>query len=231
MVWLEPHRVHAGGTSQPSEGWPTEEKLALALGSLPVAPTSWVVDDLWAPSLLLRDIVELPARTEEREAFFRWRFTQALALQEPQSVQALLLEEGTWLLAGLNQERREALVQTALRLGRPIHALVPRWLWIYNRLASAQEAPAMLLSLCAMGDGRFIGTLAAWGRTLCLLRQWSEPATPEEWMSERVLPSAAFLQRDGRTAQQMWIWGAHDWPEASIPVRILQPEIPAQEAR
>lgn len=231
MVWLEPHRVHAGGSHAPLDGWPGEDQLASVLANLPPGPTSWVLDDLWAPALLLRDIVELPVRAEEREAFFRWRFSQTLALEEPQSVQALLLEEGTWLLAGLGHARKEALVQTALRLNRPIHALVPRWLWVYNRLAPVQEAPGMLLSLTPVGEGRYAGTLAAWGRTLCLLRQWADPASPETWMSERVLPSAAFLQREGRPPRQLWIWGAPEWPEATIPTRVLQPEIPAQEGR
>jgi hypothetical protein len=230
MVWLEPHRVHVAGSSHPIQGWPSEERLAKPLNTLPLGPSTWVVDDLWAPSLILRDIVELPPQEEAREAFFRWRFMQTLALTEEQSVQALSLEEGAWLLTGLSQERRESLIHTTLHLGRPIHSLVPRWLWIYNRLAGKQELPGMLLSLCQAENGQFTGTLAAWGRTLCLLRQWAEPASPEVWMDERVTPSAAFLQREGRPPQQIAIWGASTWPETLIPQRILQPEIPTQEA-
>lgn len=230
MVWLEPDRVHAGGATYPLDGAPGEDRLASLLTKLPLGPTKWVVDDLWAPSLLLKDIVELPSGAEARESFFRWRFSQSLALEEPQSVQALDLGEGTWLLAGLPLDQREIWIQVSLQLGRPIHALLPRWLWIYNRLAPVQDTPGMLLSLSLDSEGGYTGTLAAWGRTLALLRQWSTPASPEEWMTERVLPSTAFLQRESKSPQQLWIWGAPSWPEGPLMNRILQPEIPAQEA-
>jgi hypothetical protein len=229
MVWLDAHHVHAGGMTRPIHGLSEDNRLGPILAELPAGPTKWVVDDLWAPSVLLKDVVELPNGLEARENYFKWRFSQALALEEPQSVQALALGEGTWLLAGLPLERREAWIQMALRLGRPIHALVPRWLWIYNRLASVQEVPGLLVSLCPDGEGGYTGTLAAWGRTLVLLRQWADPAPPEVWMSERILPSAAFLQREGRTPQQLWVWGAPSWPDGPMATHLLQPEIPAQE--
>jgi hypothetical protein len=117
----------------------------------------------------------------------------------------------------------------ALRLGRPIHKLVPRWLWLYNRLAPTRELPGVLLSLGPAGNGRFTGTLAAWGRTLFLLRQWSEPLDIEGWQSERLLPTLAFLQREGRSPQELWIWGVPRWPESSLPAQVIQPEIPDQE--
>jgi len=188
------------------------------------------VDDAWIPSILLRDIVEVPAGSEAREAFFKWRFTQSLALDGPQVVQALALGENAWLLAGIREETRESWLQASLTLGRPLRKLVPRWLWLYNRLAASREVPGMLLSLCPAGPGAFTGTLACWGRHLSLLRQWTEPATPEVWVQERVLPSAAYLQRAAKSPQELLVWGAGAWPEGSIPVRLLQAEIPAQEA-
>ena len=230
MVWLEPYHVHAGGQTQTLGAFPADDLLAQVLSNLPPGPTSWVVDDLWAPSVLFRDFVELPSAAEARDAFFRWRYTQHLALDEPQSVQALEVEGASWLLVGMPQALRESWLQVALRLGRPIHALVPRWLWIYYRLSPNLQAPGLLLSLARDEDGYFTGTLAAWGRTLTLLRQWSEPASPEAWMEERVLPTAAFLQRENRSPQELLIWGASAWPEGSLASRLLPFEIPAQEA-
>ena len=62
MVWLEPHRVHAGGQAHRRSGPPeATEELVRLLAALPPGPTQWVVDDAWIPSLLLRDIVEVPA--------------------------------------------------------------------------------------------------------------------------------------------------------------------------
>jgi hypothetical protein len=72
-----------------------------------------------------------------------------------------------------------------------------------------------------MGDGRYSGTLAAWGRTLCLLRQWTEPLDPQGWNEERIAPSAAFLQRESRSPQQLFIWGAPAWPDSGVTVRLL----------
>jgi hypothetical protein len=230
MVWLEPHRVHAGGATQELEAFPGEEQLAQVLSNLPLGPTKWVVDDHWTPALLLKDFVEVPPGAEARDAFFRWRYAQHLALEEPQSVQTLELDEAAWLLIGMPKALRESWLQLALRLGRPIHALVPRWLWIYNRLAPTLQMPGMLLSLSSGEDGDFTGTLAAWGRTLTLLRQWNEPASPEVWMEERVLPTAAFLQRENRSPQELLVWGTGTWPQGALATRLLPFEVPAQEA-
>jgi len=202
-------------------GQPTEDQLAQALTALPTGPTRLVVDDLWTPSVLLRDLTELPKGAEAQEAFFRWRFTQALALEEPHSVQALEVEPGIWLASGIREDLRESLLQLGLRLDRTIHGLTPRWLHLYNLLAPSLALPGMLLSLSPTESGRYAGTLVAWGRTLCLLRQWSEPLAPEGWIEERIAPSAAFLQRESRTPQQLFIWGAPAWPESNIPLAIL----------
>jgi len=230
VLWLEPHRIRAGSHQRPLEGLPDEDQLAQALNALPQGPTFWILDDLLAPSALLRDIVEVPAGAEAQEAFFRWRFNQALALEGVFAVQSLPLDPGVWLLAGLPSETRDAWLALALRLGRPIHGLIPRWLWLYNRLAPSREKPGMLLSICPAGNGRYTGTLAAWGRTLTLLRQWSEPMDPEAWQNERVLPTTAFLHREGRGPQELWVWGASKWPESSLPAQMIQPDLPEVEA-
>ena len=228
MVWLEPSRVHAGGQEHPFSGAAGE--LERILGTLPPGPTGWVVDDAWAPTLLLRDIVELPPGAEAREAFFRWRYAQDLVLDQPQFVQALALEDNAWLLAGMAQQLRDDWVQAATAAGRPMRRLLPRWLWLYNRLAPGRELPGLLLSLAPAGDGRFTGTLAAWGRSLILLRQWSEPASAEDWCQERVLPTIAYLQRDARSPQELHVWGAPRWPDCGVPAHFVLPEIPAQES-
>lgn len=230
VLWLEPHRIRGGSHQRPLDGLPDEDQLAQALSALPQGPTFWILDDLFAPSALLRDIVEVPSGAEAQEAFFRWRFNQALAVEGTFAVQSLQLDPGVWLLAGLPSETRDAWLALALRLGRPIHGLIPRWLWLYNRLAPSREKPGLLLSLCPAGNGRFTGTLAAWGRTLTLLRQWTEPMDPEEWQNERVLPTTAFLQREGRNPQELWIWGTARWPEASLPAQMIQPDLPETEA-
>lgn len=230
LVWLEPHRLTAGGKTLPLEGLPQEDLIARVLQELPMGPTSWVVDDLWAPSVLLRDVVAQPTGAEAQEAFFRWKYNTSLALEAPYSVQALALGEGSWLLAGIREDLRDSWLQTALRLGRPVHSLLPRWLHLYNRLAPTLDLPGILLSLCPHPQGGFTGTLAAWGRTLTLLRQWAEPATPEVWAQERIAPTVAYMHRESRPPQELWIWGAASWPESDVPHRILQPEIQAQEA-
>ncbi len=230
MVWLEPHRVHAGGQYHLLSGGPADPMLTRVLGGLPMGPTQWVVDDAWIPTLLLRDIVELPAGTEPREAFFRWRYSQDLLLEGPQFVQALALEDNGWLLAGMPQQLRDEWIALAAAVGRPIRRLLPRWLWLYNRLAPTRELPGILLSLALQDDGKYSGTLAAWGHNLILLRQWTEPADAEAWCQERVLPTIAYLQRDARSPQELHVWGAAHWPDCGIPVKILQPEIPAQES-
>jgi hypothetical protein len=179
------------------------------------------VDDLWTPSILLRDLAEVPRGAEAQEAFFRWRFNQVLALEDPHFVQALEVEPNVWLAAGIPEAFRESLLQTGTRLERSLHALTPRWLHLYNYLAPSLAMPGMLLSLSPAGANRYAGTLVAWGRTLCLLRQWWEPLDPAGWAEERIAPSAAFLQRESRTPQQLTIWGAPSWPESTLPVRIL----------
>jgi hypothetical protein len=189
-----------------------------------------VVDDAWIPSVLLRDIVEVPAGAEAREGFFMWRFSQSLALATPQVVQSLALGENAWLLAGMDEATRESWLQASLTLGRPIRSLLPRWLWLYNKFAASREVPGMLLSLCPAGAGTYTGTLAAWGRHLVLLRQWTDPATPEAWNEERVLPSAAYLQRDARYPHELLVWGAPQWPGSTIPLQLLPPDLPVQEA-
>lgn len=222
LVWLEAHRVLAGPFRQDlQDGVPGDEVLLQALGALPKGPTRWVVEDLWAPAILLRDITELPKGTEAQEAFFRWRYAQALALEEPHFVQSLEVEPGVWLAGGIRQDLRDRLLQLGLRTERGLHSLVPRWLHLYNLLAPTLALPGMLLSLSPAGDGRYAGTLVAWGRTLCLLRQWAEPLDPAGWALERIAPSAAFLQRESRKPQQLVVYGAPSWPAVDLPVRCL----------
>ena len=230
LLWLEAHRIQAGSHRRALDGPPTEDQLAQALAALPQGPTRWVVDDLWTPSVLMRDLVELPRGAEAQEAFFRWRFNQTLALEEPHFVNALEVESGVWLAAGIREDFRESLLQLGLRLDRTLHALTPRWLHLYNLLAPGLSMPGMLLSLTPAGPGRYAGTLAAWGRTLCLLRQWTEPADPAAWMEERIAPSAAFLQRESRTPQALWVWGARGWPSTGLPVHTLDDRFALAEA-
>jgi len=221
LLWLEAHRIMAGTHQKALQALPTEDQLTQALAALPPGPTHWVVEDLWTPSVLLRDLTELPRGAEAQEAFFRWRFTQALALDTPHFVQSMEVEPGVWLACGIREEMRNSALQLGLRLDRTIHSLTPRWLHLYNLLAPHLTLPGILLSLSPTGSERSAGTLVSWGRTLCLLRQWQEPLDPEGWIEERIAPSAAFLQRESRTPQQLIIWGASRWPESSLPVRYL----------
>jgi len=233
VLWIEPHRLHTESGDRAihsADGLPSEDELAQALAKLPAGPTQWIVDDLMTPSVLIRDIVELPLGSEARDAFFRWRFNQALALETPHAVQALALDDGAWLLAGMPEAQRDTWVQLGLKMGRPLNVLLPRWLWLYNRLAPSRSMPGMLLSLCPSQGGKFTGTLAAWGRSLSLLRQWSEPVDADAWISERILPSVAFLQRENRSPQEIWVWGAPNFPATAIPLHMIQPEIPVSEA-
>lgn len=222
LLWMENHRLIAGPHRRSLQGLPTEDQVAQALTAMPEGASAWVVDDLWAPALLARDIAELPSGGEAREAFFRWRFQQAFGAETPWAVQAVHLEDGPWLLNGIPEPTRDAWVALAARLGRPIVSIQPRWLWLFNRLAPTLDLPGMLLSLTPSGDGRYSGTLAAWGRGLCLLRQWEEPMTAAAWNEERIAPSAAFLQRDSRNPQLIHIWGAAgEWPYLGMPVQNL----------
>jgi len=144
---------------------------------------------------------------------------------------ALEVEAGTWLAAGIREDLRDSLLQLGLRLDRTLHSLTPRWLHLYNALAPTLNKPGLLLSLSPSGDGRYAGTLAAWGRTLCLLRQWSEPLDPIAWNEERIAPSAAFLQRESRSPQQLYVWGAPEWPDNGLPARILDDRFALGEVR
>ena len=230
MVWLEPYRVHAGEQTRNIGAFPSEDDLAQVLTNLSPGPTQWIVDDLWTPAVLFKDFIELPGAADARDAFFRWRYSQHLVLEEPQSVQAIDLNESGWLLVGMPNALLESWLQLAQRMGKPIHEMIPRWLWLYNQLAHGREKPGMLLSLCPDEEGRFTGTLAAWGRTLTLLRQWSEPAFPRTWMEERVAPTSAFLQRETKAPQELLVWGASEWPESALTTRILPPDLQLQEA-
>ncbi|GLH74611.1 hypothetical protein GETHLI_31130 [Geothrix limicola] len=231
LLWLDAHRVVAGTHRRPLNGTPTEDQLAQALAALPPGPTRWVVEDLWTPSVLMRDLTELPRGAEAQEAFFKWRFTQALALETPHFVQALEVEPGAWLASGIREDLRESMLQLSLRLDRTVHTLTPRWLYLYNLLAPSLALPGMLLSLSPVESGRYAGTLVAWGRTLCLLRQWSEPLDAEGWMEERIAPSAAFLQRESRPPQQLFIWGAPAWPDSGLATKLMDDRLVFGESR
>jgi hypothetical protein len=221
LLWLEPHRILADEHRRPASGLPGEDALAQALTALPDGPSRWVVDDLWAPSILLRDVVELPSGSEARDAFFKWRFQQALRLDTPQAVSSLALDGGLWLASGLDEALRESWMALALRLNRPLATLQPRWLWLYNQIAPSQDLPGLLLSLAPV-QGGYTGTLAAWGRTLCLLRQWAEPLPVDGWIEERLAPSVAFLQREAHGPQVAYVWGAReDWSGLGLSVKAL----------
>lgn len=220
-ILLEPHRLWAGSHRRALGGLPTEDQLATALTALEAGPSRWVVDDLWAPSLLLRDVTELPEGDEARTAFWNWRFQQGLGLAEPHAVQALQVEPGLWLLGGLPESLKSTWTALAASLNRPVLHLAPRWLTLYNHLAPQESSPGMLLSLAPSPLGGFTGTLAAWGHALCLLRQWRDPMPVEAWQEERVLPSLAFLQREGRHPQNLYICGAAQWPATGIATTML----------
>lgn len=231
LLWLESHRIWAGTYQRPLSGFPSEDQLAQALTALPQGPTRWVIDDLWSPSTLLRDLAELPPGAEAQEAFFQWRFSQAMALELSHFVQSMEVEPGVWLAAGMPEERRTTMLQLSLRLDRTLFSLTPRWLHLFNLLAPSQDLPGMLLSLSPEGDGRFSGTLAAWGRTLCLLRHWPEPISPAGWVEERIVPSAAFLHRESRTPKNLYVWGAPAWPDMALPVHLLEEALVFGEVR
>ena len=230
IVWIEPNRMMAGGKIIFTDGLPTDDQLAQALTAIPAGPTKWILDDLMAPSMVMKDIVEVPKGTEARESFFKWKYAQALAIDGTQAVQGLSLGEQGWLLAGMPANLQENWINLAARLGRPLHAMVPRWLWLYNRVASTREKPGMLMSLYRADGDKFTGSIATWGRTLSLLRQWHDPADISTWMYDRIDPTIAFLQRDGRTPMELLIWGPSDWPLGVIPHKIFQYEIPSREA-
>lgn len=228
-LWIEADRIVAAGKARPSSGLPNLDQLAQVLTELPPGPSSWILDDRWAPSLLIREPMELPPGAEAREAFFRWKYTQSLALEGNWTVQALDLGGSAWLLSGLPEQLREEWIQLGMRLQHPLVSLVPRWLWAYNKLAATRERPGMLLSLSAEGDGLWSGTLVAWGQQLCLLRHWAEPESPEGWWETRIQPSAAFLQRESRQPMDLIFLGPTTWPAGPIPATRFPVEIPAKE--
>ncbi len=235
VLWLESHRLRAGSGPEvrfdrPLSGLPTEDQLAQALTALEPGPTAWVVDDQLAPSVLLRDVAELPEGTEAREAFWRWKLQQTMALEAPHAVQAQPLEPGLWLAAGIREDWRETWMGLAQRLERPLHRLEPRWLHLYNRLAPTQETPGLLLSLSPAGSGRYTGTLVGWSHALCLLRSWSEPLDASDWQLERLAPSIAYLQREGKAPHVLHVHGAPVWACPEVPVKLL-PDGDLQEAR
>jgi hypothetical protein len=230
VVWIEPNRVVAGSRAVAASGLPTEDQLGRALAFLPAGPTKWVLDDIIAPSMVVKDIIEVPKGSEARESFFRWKFAQALALDGNYTVQGLSLGDQGWLLVGMPRDLQETWVNLAAKLGRPVHVMIPRWLWLYNRAASTREKTGMLLSLLKTDGNLFTGSLATWGKTLSILRQWPEAADIKTWISDRIEPTVAFLGRDGRTPLEMLVWGISDWPDGSIPHKVFQQDIPSREA-
>jgi hypothetical protein len=230
VVWIEPNRLVAGGKVVVTDGIASEDQLASALASLPPGPTKWVLDDAFAPSIIVKDITEIPGGAEAREGFFRWKFGQALAVEGAYAVQGLSLGEQGWLLAGMPHEMQEAWINLASKMGRPAHAMIPRWLWLFNRAASTREKPGLLLSLCKTGDEKYSGSIATWGRSLSLIRQWQDAAGISVWMSDRIDPTVAFLQREGTSPQELIVWGPDDWPQGPMPHKVFQSVIPRQEA-
>jgi len=230
VLWLEQGHRAVTEFLNDSSGLPSEESLAMMLSAIPTGPTRWIVDDLWTPALILGDFLEVPRGVEAQDGFMRWRYTQQLGLEEPQFVQSLLVGDASWLLLGMPQSLRDLWLQMALKLGRPIHSLLPRWLWVFNRLAPSLNRPGMLLSLSEVEEGSFTGSLLAWGQSLTLIRQWREPAPSNCWFEERILPTAAYLHREGRTPQDLLVWGAREWSGGSIPAQLLPRDIPQFEA-
>lgn len=230
VVWIEPNRLMAGGKVIATNGLPNEDQLAQALTHLPVMPTKWILDDIIAPSMVMKDIVEVPKGTEARESFFKWKFSQSLATEGSYAVQGLSLGEQGWLLSGILHDLQEKWINIAAKMGRPLHLMVPRWLWLYNKAASTREKPGMLVSLFQTEENKFTGSIATWSRTLTLLRQWPDAADIQSWTSDRIEPTLAYLHRDGRTPSEILVWGPDDWPAGTIPHKVFQSEIPNQEA-
>lgn len=229
-VWIEPSRVVAGGRSIATNGFPTETQLGQVLMSLPTGPTKWILDDLIAPSMVVKDIIEVPKGSEAKESFFKWKFAQALAVEGNYVVQGLSLGDQGWLLVGMPRDLQEAWVNLAAKMGRPVHVMIPRWLWLYNRAAATREKPGMLVSLLQTEGNLFTGSVATWGKTLSLLRQWPDATDIRTWLSDRIEPTMAFLGRDGRSPMELLVWGLNDWPNGNIPHMVFQSDIPAREA-
>jgi hypothetical protein len=230
VVWIEPNRLVVASRTISTNGLPTEDQLGRALMSLPAGPTKWILDDLVAPSMVVKDIVEVPKGSDAKESYFRWKFAQALAVEGNYMVQGLSLGDQGWLLVGMPRDMQEAWVNLAAKVGRPVHVMIPRWLWLYNRAASTREKPGMLLSLLKTDENLFTGSLVTWGKTLSLLRQWPDAADIRTWLSDRIEPTVAFLGRDGRTPAELLVWGLNDWPNGNIPHMVFQSDIPSREA-
>jgi hypothetical protein len=230
VVWMEANRLVTGGRVRTAEGIATEGQLAQALSALPPGPTKWILDDLMAPSVIVKDITEVPKGGEARDAFLKWKYGQVLAVEGAYSVQGHPLGEQGWLLSGMPMDLHDSWIDLAARLGRPIHLMIPRWLWLFNRAAPTREAPGMLLSLCRTESGGYSGSIATWGRTLSLVRQWQDAANVSAWMYDRIEPTAAFLQRDGVVPAEILVWGPDAWPSGPIPHKVFQSMIPSQEA-
>ena len=228
-IWLEANHIYASGQFRHFSENSMLEEITKTLETLPIAPTYWIVDDVLMPSLLLHDVTEVPPDADTKDAFFNWRYNQSLCLDSPHFVQALNVEEDTWLLVGLHQDLMDSWLKLAESVNRPMYSLVPRWAWIYNRLASTQEAPGLLLSITSSDNKTFTGTLVAWRENLVLLRQWHDPITIDNWNNERVIPTIAYLQRESCLPRELNVWGSADWPDCGIPIKIIQPEIPTQE--
>ncbi len=231
IVWLEPNVIRVNGQRFETGDMPGRDETLSALAALPPGPTTWIVEDLWAPSLILKDLYELPPTAEAAEGLLNWRYCQHYGLTDAQFVQSLSVDGATRLLVGMPSERRDGWLHLGLQAGRPVHSLIPRWLWLYNLLAPSRSGPGMLLSLREDLEGSYSGTLAAWGPTLALLRQWQEPATPDVWLEERIYPSAGFLQREGRSCPELLVWGTKDWPACPLHTHLLPADIPLREER
>ena len=230
IVWMESKRVCVDGNRYSFSEVDMVQQLAKAVAQLPLKQTCWIVDDTLVPTLLLHGIVEIPVDAETRNAFFCWRYSQSLGLDSSQIIQALNLEKDVWLLFGIPQQQFDIWTQSAKMASHSIRKLIPRWVWLYNRLAPTREVPGMLLSLSASDDELFTGTLAAWKGNLVLLRQWTDPVSIETWNAERVLPTIAYLQREKCSPQELCVWGSDYWPDCGICTQIIQPEIPTREA-
>jgi hypothetical protein len=229
VVWIEPKRVCVDSKYYNFCEKDTLHQLSQVIAPLPFKQTYWIVDDALVPTLLLHGITELSPDSRTRDAFFSWRYSQILGLDTPQIVQALKLEEAVWLLSGVDRQQFDTWNQLSIIAGHHICKLLPRWAWLYNRLAPTREVPGILLSLSAADNETFTGTLVAWKNNLFLLRQWTESASVDVWNMERVLPTIAYLKREGCSPQELCVWGSTCWPDCGIYTQIIQPEIPSRE--
>ena len=228
MVWLEPRRVHAGGqfhpfpAPRPRTSWPGSWQ------GLPPGPTRWVVDDAWVPTLLLRDIVELPAGAEAREAFFK------LALHPGPAPGRAPVRPGPRpgrerLAPGGHAPGPPGELGPGRRRRGPAHAppRAPLALALQPAGAHPGGARACCCPCAPPGDGAYTGTLAAWGRE-------PPPAAPVD----RARPPPRPGTRSGccppsptssgtpARPRNSWCGAPPHWPDCGMPVRILQPGDP-----